>query len=320
MKKYFEEVDVLKGIAILLVLLGHSFILYPINLLNYSWCNTIFEYIHLVHMELFFLISGFCYSKKSTYKEYINLKIKRILIPYIIFGIIDLFPRYLFPQLINGNESISDSIKSMLLYGGKLWFLYALFIIFMIYPLFDKYIKSKYTVFIVILCLVSLELIPITNLFLLKTIIKFLKYFILGSYIRKVYNSNLKEKLRKPQILLVSILTFILSGFLPSISYLDFIKGLLGIIMLYIICCFILNYKIKYVLSDFGKYSLQLYLLNGYMLVIARVFFVNILNITEPFILVSLIFISNGIIGIVLSKYILNRFKFTKYISGIPIK
>ena len=46
MKKYFEEVDVLKGIAILLVLLGHSFILYPINLLNYSWCNTIFEYIH----------------------------------------------------------------------------------------------------------------------------------------------------------------------------------------------------------------------------------------------------------------------------------
>lgn len=38
-KIHFDEVDICKGIAMLTVLWHHSFIKYPINLLDIPWCN-----------------------------------------------------------------------------------------------------------------------------------------------------------------------------------------------------------------------------------------------------------------------------------------
>ena len=73
MKKYYEEVDILKGIAIILVIIGHAIILYPINLHKIDWCNYFFEFVSIAHMPLFFLVSGFCFSyKNKTYKEHIK--------------------------------------------------------------------------------------------------------------------------------------------------------------------------------------------------------------------------------------------------------
>ncbi len=40
-KKYYEEIDILKGIAITLVVLGHSVIVYPINLHDIFWCKLV---------------------------------------------------------------------------------------------------------------------------------------------------------------------------------------------------------------------------------------------------------------------------------------
>ena len=67
MKKYYEDIDILKGIAIILVIIGHAVILFPINLHEITWCNNIFKFVSISHMPLFFLISGFCYSYANDY-------------------------------------------------------------------------------------------------------------------------------------------------------------------------------------------------------------------------------------------------------------
>lgn len=62
LKKYYEEVDALKGFAIFMVILAHSIIVYPINLHENKFCLELFNSLTCVHMLLFFMISGFCFS------------------------------------------------------------------------------------------------------------------------------------------------------------------------------------------------------------------------------------------------------------------
>lgn len=64
--KRYEEADILKGIAIFFVLLGHAIIYYPINLHEVYWCKFLFEFVSSVHLSLFFLVSGFLYRPISN--------------------------------------------------------------------------------------------------------------------------------------------------------------------------------------------------------------------------------------------------------------
>ena len=45
------EIDILKGIGMLMVIIGHSFHVWPI-----------YEFFNCVHMPLFFLVSGYFFS------------------------------------------------------------------------------------------------------------------------------------------------------------------------------------------------------------------------------------------------------------------
>lgn len=46
MKKYYGKIDVLKRIAILLVLIGHTILVYSINFMEYyRWCSILHGYI-----------------------------------------------------------------------------------------------------------------------------------------------------------------------------------------------------------------------------------------------------------------------------------
>ena len=65
-KKHYVEIDVLKGIAIAMVILGHAVIRYPINLHEVAWTKAIYDWVETMHMPLFFMVSGFCYSYKGN--------------------------------------------------------------------------------------------------------------------------------------------------------------------------------------------------------------------------------------------------------------
>ena len=83
------ELDLLRGIAICLVVLGHSFIVYPIDISQIGWCKAVDSWIDTFHMECFFVVSGIFY-KCSSFGLFIKKKVERILIPYASFGILSL--------------------------------------------------------------------------------------------------------------------------------------------------------------------------------------------------------------------------------------
>lgn len=139
MTKHYKSIDILRGIAITLVILGHAIIVFPINLHDVPWCSFVFTWLSAVHMPLFFAISGFCYHtiEKPDYKNYINKKIKRLLIPYFFIGFIEIIVKQIFASFVNSAQGLGDSISSMIL-GGGYWFLYTLFIIFLIFPFLES--------------------------------------------------------------------------------------------------------------------------------------------------------------------------------------
>lgn len=53
--KRFIEIDLLRGLAIILMIMGHSFIIHPINILEVPWCSSVSHWIYTFHMELFSL-------------------------------------------------------------------------------------------------------------------------------------------------------------------------------------------------------------------------------------------------------------------------
>lgn len=81
-KEYYPWVDTLKGLAILLVVIGH---LSSPGLLR-SW-------IYVFHMPLFFLVSGFfLIFSKSSLKKFIQKRWNRLMIPYYFNGLLILIP------------------------------------------------------------------------------------------------------------------------------------------------------------------------------------------------------------------------------------
>ncbi len=77
-KKRILWIDVARGIAILLVVLGHC-----IGDLNDPGNRFILAF----HMPLFFFISGMCISEKVIpLKEYLMKKIRTLLMPQFVLG------------------------------------------------------------------------------------------------------------------------------------------------------------------------------------------------------------------------------------------
>ena len=78
MKKRIEYIDVLRGIGIIYMVMGHIF------------GNKGFDYyIHAFHMPLFFFVSGlfFKQSKDMKFKDFFNKVTKQLLVPYLLFGL-----------------------------------------------------------------------------------------------------------------------------------------------------------------------------------------------------------------------------------------
>lgn len=181
-----QEVDILRGIAAVLMILGHSFIVYPVNIASVPWCAAIEQFIYTFHMELFFILAGYVYHCIG-YKSYIKKKIERIALPYFVFGIGAMLLRAYGGAAINGTEPIGEGIIKLLFRGGGYWFLYVLFLIFAIYPLIEKVLVNiKAEIATVILILIATQFIHFPDFFTIGTVIHYLPYFMFGYGVAKV--------------------------------------------------------------------------------------------------------------------------------------
>ena len=144
-----EQVDILKGIGIILVILGHV-----------THNKDLFSFIYAFHMPLFFIVSGmFLHDKQG----FIRKQAKSLLIPYLSFGLLSFVYWWLvesrFRELPAG-ETIGEQFINLFFPTGMqhcnvvLWFLPCLFLACVMGNYLNRWITSKVIKISLMVCLV----------------------------------------------------------------------------------------------------------------------------------------------------------------------
>lgn len=315
-RKYYKEIDSLKGFAIFLVVLGHAIIYFPIDLHEIAWCETLFKMLSGIHMPLFFAVSGYCFSYRGNYLNFLSKKAKRLLLPYVIFNMIDLVPRALLPQFVNRPQSLAESVQSILLNGGAYWFLYTLFLIFAFYPVIYKWqegSKRRMVITTVGCSILAFIRIP-TETFTLHLASGYLFFFHLGVLLKMNRVRIFECKMPKTYQLVplgVAILWLVLL-FSPWERQLEGLVSLLGIT----VCAFLTCFKpFNDIFERFGKFSLQLYLLNGFLLVISRTIICRLT--ADPALIIGFNMLVDFVLAYLAIKYICARIKLFRVLMGM---
>lgn len=152
------SIDIAKGIAILLVIVGHCVVMPR-------------EAVHLIysfHMPLFFIFAGYFYHEKEIEKS-LKYDFKRLMVPYVVFACIYAV-KFSFTDCLKGEYE--DCVKRWIiaLWGcggthetsyffsnitdiGIIWFLPALYWAKNMYNMVYSMIKNKVCLFIVVVML-----------------------------------------------------------------------------------------------------------------------------------------------------------------------
>lgn len=91
------EFDLLKGLGILFVILGHSVPDFPVNLRADMVAGTVEQLMYAFHMPLFFICAGCMvqmadnkHSCDGGYILFLKKKFLRLMVPYFSFSILSL--------------------------------------------------------------------------------------------------------------------------------------------------------------------------------------------------------------------------------------
>lgn len=308
-KKRNDYIDIVRGFAIFIMILGHSiqFGFGPEYLSSKEYfSNFIFKFIYGFHMPLFALISGYLFYKsvsKKTNKEILSNIVHRFLIPILLWSII---PIFLYIKNLESFDMINIFLSSIQIVLNNLWFLWAI-VIFQLLILLGSRKFKDHILFYILIFVIMFFITDDYNFQLYKFIYPF---FVLG-YISNKFNLKRLEHIFCNNIVMVlSLILYILlivfytsevfvynSGISLLNSnclwhlYIDFYRWVVAFIGCSFILIFLLKFKnIKTNLFKYlGKNSMGIYIVNT---IICNCFIFKVTNIfSHNIIFVVLMFI-----------------------------
>lgn len=253
------NIDILKGIGMLLVIIGHSGCIWPF-----------YPVIYAFHMPLFFLVSGLFFSTKLSVSGGVKLEINRLLINYVEICVITTLFLFLLGEhyeVFLKSAVIGTTIRND--YNiplGPVWFLLALLWCRIIYRILAEYIGIKgrsIGITAVVIIILMLKLFVFEDLY--KCPLNFLQgivcmfYYHVGVLLRQhdgMEKLKLWNKRKKLSFILISLLLLALSiavfkrvdsnmnlsmlqtPFLP----IDLLNAIGLTLTLFLVICFVSNY------------------------------------------------------------------------------
>ncbi len=273
MKKTIQEYNILKFIAIILVVLSHS-TYYKItsnyggvdyqsliddnfSLLLYKSFDKIREVLYYFHMPMFMALSGSFYYIQVKNNKWIAInvllknKMKRLLFPFIIFSVLYTLPlKYLSNYFVDISFSRAFIGQIFLLGNSHLWYLYALFVIFLIaYYILKKEVNIFNYLIVYVIHVISF----LVKFTLISAPLQFLLWFSLG-FLFESKRVEWNKKLLKYK----STTFFIGVLFIILVLIYNIIKGDFRLISKFLLDIIALTgsifvYNIAYLLSKFSK-------------------------------------------------------------------
>lgn len=159
--KRLSYIDIAKGIAVLLVIFGHTF--RESMRADFYWCDFSYRFVYRFHVSLLFILSGMGYAltREKNVKQhtsyYIKKKAKSLLLPYVsysliiygVFGALQMIPQ--FKGVLSGSsyefipiwEYLIDLLKNENSYCFHIWYLQTLFLFTVFAYFVDKYLSES---------------------------------------------------------------------------------------------------------------------------------------------------------------------------------
>lgn len=323
MNKDIYKINNIRAFAILIVIIGHSIILYSNSWNLYSTnyqvpiMDMLKSMINVFQMPLFFSLSGFLFyntlRKKEKLIKFIIKKIKRLIIPFFSIAILWMIPIKYFVNYNNyNNQSIIITLKNVfnLSDSGHLWYLPTLFFIFLIYFILyktlSKIIKNNNMIYLVLFIVTVMMQILCKKIVLVTSIYNVLNYsfyFFVGMIINmfNIYKCDIKRK--NKVILSLLLIVFIIS----SIKITNYFYILFATTMILLLIYLIAPNKENDCLNKISDNSFGMYLFHSPLIYITY----SYLNNFNPFYVVYINFIIFGTTSYLLTKCIKKtKFKF----------
>ncbi len=280
--KKIDELDIAKGIAIIAVVLGHSFPDADYGIAN-ELANFIHSFVYGFHMPVFFFIAGLL-SAKHKHNEplpYIKKRAKKLLIPYFALSIVGLLLKQVFASEANHAYSISNVWRIVLGESpmGGMWYLWTLFVMSLAFILIIRFIQDDWRICLFGLSFHLIWLLCDTSF--MHNFANFFVYFTLGVSCKSVY-SKLKD-LDHASLFCTSAIAYIIA---VEFDVPALINGLLGIVMIISVSHMVESDW----LEDIGQRSYSIYLMSYFIVIPIRVICYQRLNMNY-WLVVALMFV-----------------------------
>ena len=319
-----QWIDVLKGIAIILVVYGHN--------------TSDNSFLQCFHMPLFFILSGFIFSPKPI-KDYFHKTINRLLLPYCSFLIsiflLDILAIIHDTNLLSWSTSLDacNALLLKLLYGGEFlkesyavfWFISVLWFSTNLFNCILKYEVTLYFLPLLILIGYLMQIIPFALPYNIQVVPMATSYIWIGFLLKKVFNEKRIHGWENHKLFfllmafLVIYVVFILRKYLAldmkynfyGTPFISLVSSILASVSIAIIALFISKKRhIAEILSYIGLASMSIM----YLHMPVKFMFLSRIGLKDN----HFICIIAGIIISLLLYEQLKRFNFTKkYFLGM---
>lgn len=273
-------ITILQAIAIAAIVAGHVDLAGDMNTeyVTASWIDSFSQF----SLPVFFFISGYLYVRsslsKKSYKDLLNAKVLRLLVPFLFITIVMYLFKLQLPQSVMSNkvELSADYIINMLFvpWNGParhMWYLESLFTFFALMPLYKWTLKENKPISAILMLIVAWAIQLIAGRFIHTALplafdrsMTYFLFFYLGMVIMKY---NLTSYLQNVYALLISAAIYVLGTFV-SIP----LQGVWGIIMIVSVSYYI-SLHWENVFSSFSKYSYQIYLMHIPPIMVGRMIY-----------------------------------------------
>ena len=250
--------DVLKGIGIILVAVGHI----------YS-NRTIFNWLYSFHMPLFFLAAGWVYKEKTILTD-IKRRIQTIVVPYFSFGLLVLLYWQVIERKFRDSDmSFMDSLLGLcsgcydnLDFNVHLWFLPCFFVTVVLFNIMVNLGGRKIAYIVSALMSLIYVVLPMPELVWgFNRVFKYIGFYSIGFFLAGRGTKFVDRKIRTGVVAVVLlILNLFLSLHSLTTGIMWFVTALIGVATTVSISLVINENKI---LQYFGRISLIVLCIHG---------------------------------------------------------
>lgn len=284
-------ISTVRGIAIILVVYGHVIQRSMAPIGEDFFLNPAFKIIYTFHMPLFVFISGyvmaFSLSRRSL-SDAFKTKCKTLLIPFVSWGTLGIISTYLLNIIDGKNINITNFPRDLindLLLKPSVWFLFTLFILSCML-LYSIKLGQRFGIITFLFIYFFIFIIPYNDYFSLFYIKWFYLFYVAG-YLFNKYGIKIKNESIRTVISFISLIIFVVlvshwtkydyiyinkMNFISKNYFYDFFRiiyryivAFLGIIIVFYIGTYFSKTKMQYFLDHIGIYSLDIYLIQRYI-------------------------------------------------------